>query len=149
MTLLFKVETPEQQYPFTYAMVLALNNFLAMHVPAVSAQLESVVTKVLQKEDPIRFLYYNKMNMAVKFSNLVSKEVFTPELILTVNQMHEAFESDEECVEQHMNNSFYWVVGISSLGREIYMIFPPNYTSAKVDIEKKKILAMYFQNLYI
>ena len=130
-------------------MVLALNNFLAMHVPAVSAQLESVVTKVLQKEDPIRFLYYNKMNMAVKFSNLVSKEVFTPELILTVNQMHEAFESDEECVEQHMNNSFYWVVGISSLGREIYMIFPPNYTSAKVDIEKKKILAMYFQNLYI
>lgn len=85
MTLLFKVETPEQQYPFTYAMVLALNNFLAMHVPAVSAQLESVVTKVLQKEDPIRFLYYNKMNMAVKFSNLVSKEVFTPELILTVN----------------------------------------------------------------
>lgn len=149
MSLLFKVETPEQQYPFTYAMVLALNNFLAMHVPAVSAQLESVVTKVLQKEDPIRFLYYNKMNMAVKFSNLVSKEVFTPELILTVNQMHEAFESDEECVEQHMNNSFYWVVGISSLGREIYMIFPPNYTSAKVDIEKKKILAMYFQNLYI
>ena len=44
-------------------------------------------------------MYYNKMNMAVKFSNLVSKEVFTPELILTVNQMHEAFESDAECVE--------------------------------------------------
>jgi hypothetical protein len=104
---------------------------------------------VLAKEDPIRFLYYNRLNMAVKFSNLVSKEVFTPELILTVNQMHEAFDSDPECVEQHMNNSFYWVVGLSSLGREIYLIFPPNYTSAKVDVEKKKILAMYFQNLYL
>jgi hypothetical protein len=57
------------------------------------------VSKVLTKEDPIRFMYYNKMNMAVKFSNLVSKEIFTPELILTVNQMHEAFESDAECVE--------------------------------------------------
>ena len=56
-----------------------------MHVPAVSAQLEGAVGKVLAKEDPIRFLYFNKMNMAVKFSNLVSKEVFTPELILTVN----------------------------------------------------------------
>ena len=78
---------------------MSLSNFLGMHVPAVSAQLEGVVSKVLAKEDPIRFMYYNKMNMAVKFSNLVSKEVFTPELILTVNQMHEAFESDAECVE--------------------------------------------------
>jgi hypothetical protein len=89
------------------------------------------------------------MNLAVKFSNLQSKEVFTPELVLTINQMHEAFLNDPECVEQHMNNSFYWVVGLSSLGREIYLIFPPNYNSAKVDVEKKKILAMYFQNLYI
>lgn len=115
----------------------------------VSAQLEAVISKVVVKEDPIRFLYYNSMNMAIKFSNLVSKEVFTPELILTVNQMHESFDSDPECLEQHMNNSFYWVVGLSSLGREIYLIFPPNYTSVKVDVEKKKILAMYFQNLYI
>jgi hypothetical protein len=101
------------------------------------------------KEDPIRFLYYNRLNLALKFSNLMTKDVFTPELILTVNQMHESFECDPECVEQHMNNSFYWIVGISSLGREIYMIFPPNYTSAKVDVEKKKVLAMYFQNLYL
>jgi Intu longin-like domain 3 len=126
-----------------------LTTFLTQHVPVVSAQLEAVISKVVVKEDPIRFLYYNSMNMAIKFSNLVSKEVFTPELILTVNQMHESFDSDPECLEQHMNNSFYWVVGLSSLGREIYLIFPPNYTSVKVDVEKKKILAMYFQNLYI
>jgi hypothetical protein len=84
VTLLFKVEG-NAQYPFTYLLLSSLSNFLNMHVAAVSAQLESVVSKVLAKEDPIRFLYYNKMNMAVKFSNLVSKEVFTPELILTVN----------------------------------------------------------------
>lgn len=151
VTLLLKTEagTSASQAGISYKLLDSLNSFLSLHVPPVSAQLESVVSKVLSKEDPIRFLYYNRMNMAVKFSNIVSKEVFTPDLILTVNQMHEAFESDPECVEQHMNNSFFWVVGLSSLGREIYLIFPPNYNSAKVDVEKKKILAMYFQNLYI
>jgi len=98
VTLLFKAEE-SKQYQFTYKLLESLNQFLSLHVPAVSAQLESVVSKVLAKEDPIRFLYFNKMNMAVKFSNLVSKDVFTPELILTVNQMHEAFENDPECVE--------------------------------------------------
>ena len=29
------------------------------------------------------------------------------------------------------------------------MIFPPNYTSSKVDVEKKKTLAAYFQNLFV
>jgi len=51
------------------------------------------------KEDPIRFLYYNRLNLALKFSNLMTKDVFTPELILTINQMHESFECDPECVE--------------------------------------------------
>jgi hypothetical protein len=40
---------------------------------------------VLGKEDPIRFVYFNQMNLAMKFSNLVTKEVFTPELILLLN----------------------------------------------------------------
>jgi len=48
-----------------------------------------------------------------------------------------------------MNNSFYWMVGINSMGREIYLIFPPNYGSNKVEAEKKKILHLYFQNLFI
>jgi hypothetical protein len=81
VTLLFEAAS----FKPTYKLLDSLNSFLTLHVPAVSTQLEQVVSKVLTKEDPIRFLYYNRMNMAVKFSNLVSKEVFTPELILTVN----------------------------------------------------------------
>ncbi len=58
--------------------------------------------------------------------------------------MHDSFINDSDCVEQQMNNSIYWIVGIMSYSREIYLIFPPNYSSAKVDMEKKKILAAYF-----
>lgn len=69
VTMLFKVEKETDQYPFTYPLLESLNTFLSQHVPAVSAQLEQVVSKVIVKEDPIRFLYYNRLNLAVKFSN--------------------------------------------------------------------------------
>jgi hypothetical protein len=85
VTILFKLETDFDNYPFTYGLLEKLNTFLGLHVPAVSSQLEAVVSKIAVKEDPIRFLYFNRMNLAVKFSNLMSKDVFTPDLILTVN----------------------------------------------------------------
>jgi hypothetical protein len=39
------------------------------------------------------------MNLALKFSNLITKDVFTLDLILLLNQMHETFEQDEDCQE--------------------------------------------------
>jgi hypothetical protein len=48
VTLLFKIEG-DSQYPFNYALLSSLTNFLNMHVPPVSAQLEGVVSKVLAK----------------------------------------------------------------------------------------------------
>mmetsp|Transcript_20031 Transcript_20031/g.14737 ORF Transcript_20031/g.14737 Transcript_20031/m.14737 type:complete len:114 (-) Transcript_20031:30-371(-) len=111
--------------------------------------LDNMISKVMGKDDPIKFFYFNKMNLAIKFSNMLTKEVLNLDLILLLNQMHDAFLEDSELQEQHMNNSFYWMVGINSMGREIYLIFPPNYGSNKVEAEKKKILSMYFQNLFV
>jgi hypothetical protein len=144
ITLLFKPD-----HKFTYGFLEQLNGFLSLHTPAVSQQLDSVITKVLAREDPIRFIYFNGLNLAVKLSNLVTREVFTPELILALNQARQAFRDDPDCLELHMNNSFYWLVALASQGRQIYLIFPPNFTSTKVDLEKKKILAAYFQNLFV
>ncbi len=44
-----------------------------------------MISKVLAKEDPMRFVYFNQMNLAIKFSNLITKDIFTPELTLTIN----------------------------------------------------------------
>ena len=79
----------------------------------------------------------------------MNKDIFNLDLIHILNQTHEIFVTDPDCQEQHMNNSYYWLVGINSMGREVYLVFPPNYTSSKVESEKKKILGMYFQNLFI
>lgn len=58
------------------------------------------VTKVLQPDDPCKFFYYNEGNMAVKISNLISKDAFNYELILQLNQMHESFADDPDLQEQ-------------------------------------------------
>ena len=51
--------------------------------------------------------------------------------------------------EQQQNNQQYWLVGINTCGREVYMIMPGNYSSTKVETEKKKNDSLYFQNLFL
>jgi hypothetical protein len=88
------------------------------------------------------------MNLALKISNLISKDVLTLDLKHILNNMHNQFQKDQEnCVEQFINNAYYWVVGISSFGREIYLVSPPNYTSIKVETEKQKIMQTSFMSL--
>jgi hypothetical protein len=38
---------------------------------------------------------------------------------------------------------------VNTLGREIYLVLPPNYSSVKVEQEKNKILKTYFQKLFM
>jgi len=40
---------------------------------------------VLVPDDPCKFFYYNEGNMAVKISNLISREVMNLELRLALN----------------------------------------------------------------
>lgn len=80
LAILFK-----HDHVFTYKFLSELNGYLTLHAPPISQQLDLMITKVLGKEDPIRFVYFNQMNLAVKFSNLITKDVFTPELALAIN----------------------------------------------------------------
>jgi hypothetical protein len=75
----------KHDYHFTYRFLETLNAFLTLHAPPISQQLDMMISKVLGKEDPIRFVYFNQMNLAIKFSNLITKDIFTPELTLTIN----------------------------------------------------------------
>lgn len=63
--------------------------------------------------------------------------------------MHQAFEDDEDLQEQQQNNQQYWLIGMNTGGREVYMIMPGSYSSSRVETEKKKNIALYFQNLFL
>ena len=57
------------------------------------------VQKVTGPDDPCKFFYYNEGNMAVKVSNIITKDVFNYELKLQLNQMHESFQEDPDLQE--------------------------------------------------
>ncbi len=148
-TMLVALFKPDHQ--FTYSFIRRIQAYMSRQVVVLSQLLDQQISKPLPspESESVRFFYFSKMNLALKISNLISKDVLTLDLKHILNQMHNQFQEDQEnCVEQCMNTAYYWVVGINSLGREIYLVFPPNYTSIKVETEKQKIMQTYFMNLF-
>lgn len=144
LAMLFDID-----FKFNYDFLFRLDAHLAKHAPIISQLIDISVNKVLQPDDPCKFFYYNEGNMAVKVSNLITRDVFSFELKLALDQMHMQFMEDEDLKEQQQNNQQYWLVGINTCGREVYMIMPGGYSSTKVETEKKKNVGLYFQNLFL
>ena len=86
LALLFKAD-----FEFNYEFLSRLDGHLAKHAPIISQLIDIAVNKVLQPDDPCKFFYYNEGNMAVKVSNLITRDIFSFELKLSLDQMHETF----------------------------------------------------------
>ena len=134
----------DEAQDFTYEFLDRLDKHLAKHCPIISQLIDIAANKVIQPDDPCKFFYYNEGNMAVKISNLITREQFNYELKLQLNQMHENFIEDPDLQEQQQNNQQYWLVGLNTCGREIYMIMPASFSSTKVEQEKKRNIGLYF-----
>jgi hypothetical protein len=89
----------EETQKFDYALLDKLDKHLAKHCPIISQLIDMAANKVIQPDDPCKFFYYNEGNMAVKISNLITKEIFNYELKLQLNQMHENFSDDPDLQE--------------------------------------------------
>eukprot|EP00350_Pseudokeronopsis_sp_OXSARD2_P006816 CAMPEP_0170566738 /NCGR_PEP_ID=MMETSP0211-20121228/80031_1 /TAXON_ID=311385 /ORGANISM="Pseudokeronopsis sp., Strain OXSARD2" /LENGTH=149 /DNA_ID=CAMNT_0010887997 /DNA_START=995 /DNA_END=1444 /DNA_ORIENTATION=+ len=75
----------KEDHEFDYQFLEHLYTFLFKHLPPLSIALDNMIGKVLGKDDPIKFFYFNKMNLAIKFSNMLTKEVLNLDLILLLN----------------------------------------------------------------
>ena len=91
IAMLFK-----QSQTFDYGYLTKLDAHLAKHAPIISQLIDLAVNKVLAPDDPCKFFYYNEGNMAVKVSNLITRDQFNYELKLQLNQMHENFKEDSD-----------------------------------------------------
>ena len=96
ITLFFKPD-----FQFTTSFIQNINAHLSRQIPILSQLLDQIVAKpqLSQQEDPLRFFYFSRMNLAIKLSNLASKEVFNVDLKLILNQMHMQFLQDPDCLE--------------------------------------------------
>ena len=79
IVLLFKPD-----FDFTHQFLHSINAHLNRQVPILSQLLEQIVNRPqpIQQDDPLRFFYFSRMNLAIKLSNLQSKEVFSGDLKL-------------------------------------------------------------------
>ena len=94
LALLFNAD-----FEFDYEFLCKLDSHLAKHAPIISQLIDIAVNKVLQPDDPCKFFYYNEGNMAVKVANLITRDIFTFELKLALDQMHQAFDEDPDLQE--------------------------------------------------
>ena len=86
LAMLFEVD-----FKFEHAFLSKLDAHLAKHAPIISQLIDIAVNKVLQPDDPCKFFYYNQGNLAVKISNLITRDTFNFDLKLALDQMHQAF----------------------------------------------------------
>ena len=89
----------DSEHVFTHEYLKRLDGHLQKHAPIISQLVDIAVQKTLLPDDPCKFFYYNEGNMAVKVSNLVTKDIFSPTLKLALNQMHEEFLEDSDLQE--------------------------------------------------
>ena len=75
----------DYDYKYEYEFLSRLDAHLAKHAPIISQLIDYSVNKALQPDDPCKFFYYNEGNLAVKISNLITKEVLNYELKLALN----------------------------------------------------------------
>ena len=76
---------------FTHTFLTNLNAHLSRQVPILSQLLDQIVTRPQpsQNDDPLRFFYFSRMNLAIKLSNLSSRDVFSNDLKLILCQLHQ------------------------------------------------------------
>ena len=94
LALLFNAD-----FKFEHTFLRKLDAHLQKHAPVISQLIDLAVQKVIQPDDPCKFFYYNESNMAVKVSNLITKDILNYELKLALNQMHENFAEDQDLHE--------------------------------------------------
>jgi len=75
----------EQNEVLEYKFLNQLDSHLAKHCPIISQLIDQALLKSVQPDDPCKFFYYNEGNMAVKISNLISRDMFNYELKLQLN----------------------------------------------------------------
>ncbi|KAF9586200.1 vacuolar fusion protein ccz1 [Lunasporangiospora selenospora] len=100
----------------------------------------------------IRFLYFNKMNLAIKaqLNSTTGKGavVMGPDVALSLLDIKQDFDRMPEATEiSSRSQSNYWIVGKRFEDREVYMIVSrKDSTLVQVEDEVRKLTALYFNN---
>ena len=119
---------------------LAAQSFLKKIDPI----LEFYNDNYLLNDSKVKFFYFNKSNLAVKYSPSVTKQILNTDLRHFCNIIYEKFESNPDLKEYNVTTTRHWLMGIKSLARFLIIILPASLSLDNADREKERIVKKYF-----
>jgi hypothetical protein len=94
VTVLVK-EAYQFTYSFLHSLEVAIKEEFAHVAKTLDVQLDTVLKASTQQSSnsnqQTRYFYANEMNLALKFSGQLNKDIFNQDLKLNINQMHQRF----------------------------------------------------------
>jgi hypothetical protein len=149
--------------------VVSMEFFRLLHSnmsPAIStlaAVMESKPGRGQGPEDQYRFLYFNKMNLALKTSirtpwgsklaGNATASLIPREVMAILSDMHKELTSGSTQTRDLVVRTGLagegWVLGRRSDQREFYVLFDKASTLAEVDADLKRLSAVYFGNVFL
>ena len=146
---------------------------LAAELPALSAQLADQHSRHQAHEDPFRYVYFNRLNLAVKTSvrgggsgggggggggggaggaraGRVGRLGLSSALSALLNRTHADLAEGEVREVALKSSADGWLVGQVSGSRELYMLFDAKYTNlSEVHQEMLALKAQNFSNIFM
>ena len=81
----------DEDYTPDFEFFSELHECLSDQTKMLANVLAPNIARVTTQDDAVRFFYFNEMNLAVKFSNKLSKDIFTTEFKHHLNYIHKLF----------------------------------------------------------
>lgn len=130
-----------------------LGEVLLPQAEAIRNAIKPQLQRHLQQEDNFRFIYFNKMNFALKKSARLG-ELDAATLVSLGNiaaKFNERAEYADGLVRSVVKTQSHWVFAVNSLdARQIFVLFPNSGQAAiKVEEEALRFINYYFSNVFL
>jgi Intu longin-like domain 3 len=87
----------------------------------------------IDQDDLVKFYYFNKINLAIKYTPELSKKVLTNEIRHILNIMKRRFDENSSLTEYQMTSSNNWIIGRQSMSKLLFIILSSSYTQEEAE----------------
>lgn len=144
MTFVYLMKNSEIE-EFDYTLLYERSDNAAQSlVKKVDPILDFYSENYLKHDSMVMFFYYNRTNLAVKYSPSIKNQILTTDLRHLLNIINEKFKENEKLTEYQITSHKYWLIGVKSLDRLLVIMLPVSLSQYNADAEKDRIIEKYF-----
>ncbi|CAK75295.1 unnamed protein product (macronuclear) [Paramecium tetraurelia] len=116
---------------------------LARNVDKLSTKLETYI-EANQKQDSLRYIYFNGINLASKVSNQLNIQKLSSENLRILQQVYEKL---NHCNQYVVRNAGMWFFGIKVVDKRVIYLQTATISLSKIEEEINKFKEQFFPNM--